>query len=285
MSDLRRDLREWVAYLQELGVRELAAPALARHPPRPQAGPPAPSRTAATVPPPRAAAVPPRKPAVATEPVRPAPAPAHAEPQRLLLLEQRGFAEPPPQDPAGRLAEIRQELGECTRCKLHTGRTHIVFGVGNPRARLMFVGEGPGEHEDLQGEPFVGRAGQKLDEMIAAIGLSRPEVYIANVVKCRPPGNREPEPDEIEACSPFLEQQIAAIRPKVIVTLGGPATKLLLRTREGITRVRGHWQNYRGIDVMPTFHPAYLLRNYTRETRMQVWEDLKAARARADGPG
>jgi DNA polymerase len=273
MSDLRRDLREWVAYLQELGVRELAAPALARPSTRPEAQAPAPSRTAATAPPRRAAA----------QPVPPAAPPA--EPQRLLLLEQRGFAEPAPQDPAGRLTEIREQLGECTRCKLHRGRTHIVFGVGNPQARLMFVGEGPGEHEDLQGEPFVGRAGQKLDEMIAAIGLGRPEVYIANVVKCRPPGNREPEPDEIETCAPFLEQQIAAIRPKVIVTLGGPATKRLLRTREGITRVRGQWQTYRGIDVMPTFHPAYLLRNYTRETRMQVWEDLKAAKARADGPG
>jgi DNA polymerase len=146
----------------------------------------------------------------------------------------------------------------------------------------MFIGEGPGADEDLQGEPFVGRAGKKLDEMIAAIGLSRPDVYIANVVKCRPPQNRDPERDEIETCSPFLVRQIEAIRPRVIVTLGAPATRTLLGTRIGITKLRGEWQEYRGIPVMPTFHPAYLLRVYTPENRRRVWEDLKAARARTD---
>jgi DNA polymerase len=147
----------------------------------------------------------------------------------------------------------------------------------------MFIGEGPGAEEDAQGEPFVGRAGKKLDEMIVAIGLSREQVYIANIVKCRPPQNRDPERDEVETCSPFLIDQIEAIRPRVIVTLGAPATRTLLNTRVGITRLRGSWQSFRGIPVMPTFHPAYLLRAYTPENRRKVWEDLKAARARMDG--
>jgi DNA polymerase len=177
---------------------------------------------------------------------------------------------------------VRRDLGECTRCRLHQGRTQIVFGVGSPHARLMFVGEGPGADEDARGEPFVGRAGKKLDEMIASIGLKREQVYIANVVKCRPPGNREPDPEEVATCSPFLFQQIAAIRPKVIVTLGAPATRTLLDTRVGITRLRGTWHEYAGIPVMPTFHPAYLLRAYTAENRRKVWEDIRAARARLD---
>ncbi len=188
----------------------------------------------------------------------------------------------PPADPVQRLEEIRTRLGECTRCKLHENRTNIVFGVGSARARLLFVGEGPGADEDLQGEPFVGRAGRKLDEMIVAIGLERKDVYIANVVKCRPPDNRAPQPDEVATCSPFLFEQIAAIRPKVIVALGSPAAKLLLNTRVGITRLRGIWHSYCGLPVMPTFHPAYLLRAYTPENRRKVWEDLKAARARMD---
>jgi DNA polymerase len=188
-----------------------------------------------------------------------------------------------PRGPAARLAEIREELGDCTRCKLHPTRKKIVFGVGNPRARLMFVGEGPGAEEDARGEPFVGRAGKKLDEMIAAIGLRREDVYIANIVKCRPPKNRDPEKDEIATCSPFLYKQIEAIGPRVIVTLGAPATRTLLDTRVGITKLRGHWQEFRGVPVMPTYHPAFLLRQYTRENRQAVFEDLKAARARMDG--
>jgi DNA polymerase len=193
-----------------------------------------------------------------------------------------GFDDPPPQDPAARLEQIRRHIGDCTRCKLHQGRTHVVFGVGNPRAALMFVGEGPGAEEDARGEPFVGRAGKKLDEMIAAIGLRREDVYIANVVKCRPPNNRDPERDEIATCSPFLVRQIEAIRPRVIVTLGAPAARTLLNSKVGITRLRGTWQSFRGIPVMPTYHPAYLLRAYTRENRLKVFEDLKAARARMD---
>jgi DNA polymerase len=218
-------------------------------------------------------------------PARPGPPPRSprsraAQPQRLE--ERPGFAAPPPADPGKRLEERREEIGDCTRCKLHEKRTNVVFGVGDPKARLMFVGEGPGADEDARGEPFVGRAGKKLDEMIKAIGLDRGAVYIANVVKCRPPGNRDPERDEIETCSPFLVAQIEAIRPNVIVTLGSPATKLLLDTREGITRLRGRWQSFRGIPVMPTFHPAYLLRQYTKENRRKVWEDLRAARVRMD---
>jgi uracil-DNA glycosylase family 4 len=183
------------------------------------------------------------------------------------------------------LAPIREHLGDCRRCKLSETRTNIVFGVGNPKAKLMFVGEGPGAEEDARGEPFVGRAGQKLNEMIRAIGLSREEVYIANVVKCRPPGNRDPEPDEVATCSPFLFRQIEAIAPKVIVALGAPAAKTLLGTKTGITALRGRWGWFRGIPVMPTFHPAYLLRAYTVENRRLVFEDLKAARARIDeGP-
>jgi len=185
-------------------------------------------------------------------------------------------------DPRPRLEEVREELGECTRCKLHSTRTKIVFGVGSPTARLMFVGEGPGADEDARGEPFVGRAGKKLDEMIAAIGLERAEVYIANIVKCRPPKNRDPEKDEIATCSPFLYKQIEAIGPRVIVTLGSPATRTLLETRIGITKLRGNWQSFHGIPVMPTYHPAYLLRAYTPENRRKVFEDLKAARSRMD---
>ncbi len=190
--------------------------------------------------------------------------------------------EPPPHDPVALLSALRDELGDCKRCKLCEARTNIVFGVGNPHARLMFVGEGPGADEDKQGEPFVGRAGQKLNEMIQAIGLERKDVYIANVVKCRPPGNRDPEPDEVATCSPFLFRQIETIQPKVIVALGSPATKTLLDTKAGITSLRGHWGSFRGIPVMPTFHPAFLLRKYTVENRLAVFADLKAARARID---
>jgi DNA polymerase len=180
------------------------------------------------------------------------------------------------------LAAVRDDLGDCRRCKLCETRTHIVFGVGNPNAKLMFVGEGPGADEDAKGEPFVGRAGQKLNEMIRAIGLTRPDVYIANIVKCRPPGNRDPQPDEVATCSPFLFRQIETIGPKVIVALGSPAAKTLLGTKAGITSLRGQWGSFRGIPVMPTFHPAYLLRSYTVENRTKVFEDLKAARARID---
>jgi len=197
-------------------------------------------------------------------------------------VRELALREPAAQDPGRRLAALRDEIGDCRRCKLCENRTNIVFGVGDPRAKLMFVGEGPGADEDAQGEPFVGRAGQKLNEMIRAIGLEREDVYIANIVKCRPPGNRDPEPDEVRTCSPFLFRQIESIGPKVIVALGSPAAKTLLETKTGITSLRGRWGSFRGIPVMPTFHPAYLLRSYTAENRRAVFDDLKEARARID---
>lgn len=180
------------------------------------------------------------------------------------------------------LEEVRTELGECTRCRLHEGRTQIVFGDGNPDAELMFVGEGPGEQEDLRGIPFCGRAGDLLTQMIEkGLGIPRSEVYICNIVKCRPPGNRTPLADEAAACARFLDGQIAAVQPKVIVALGKPATSLLLGRDVAISRVRGTWQEYRGVPVMPTFHPAFVLRQYTPDVRRRVWDDLRAALARA----
>jgi len=164
-------------------------------------------------------------------------------------------------------------MGDCRRCKLWRTRTHLVFGEGSPTAALMFIGEGPGAEEDLQGRPFVGPAGQLLNNLLAKLGLSREEVYIANVVKSRPPGNREPEPDEIAACLPFLKKQIEAIQPRVIVTLGRVATQALLDTATPLTKLRGTWQRYQGIPVMPTFHPSYLLR-FPRE-RFKTWEDMQ----------
>ena len=174
------------------------------------------------------------------------------------------------------LAATRDEIGDCTRCKLHgQGRQQIVFGVGNPEADLMFVGEAPGADEDAQGVPFVGKAGQLLTKMIGAMGFGRDDVYIANVIKCRPPGNRNPEPDEIASCQPFLFQQIAAIQPKVIVALGAFAAKTLLQSEAPISRLRGRHYPFRGATLIPTFHPSFLLRSpgYKRE----AWDDLKLA--------
>jgi uracil-DNA glycosylase family 4 len=177
------------------------------------------------------------------------------------------------QPEAKTLQEIRAEMGDCRRCKLYAGRTHLVFGAGAPDARLMFVGEAPGAEEDLQGVPFVGAAGQLLNNLLSKLGLRREEVYITNIVKSRPPGNRDPEADEIAACLPFLEEQIQAIRPRVIVTLGRIATQALLGTREPLTRLRGHWQRYHDIRVMPTFHPSYLLR--APQERRKTWADMQ----------
>jgi uracil-DNA glycosylase family 4 len=186
-----------------------------------------------------------------------------------------------PQVPTGRvltLQEIREEIGDCTRCKLATlGRRQVVFGVGNPDADLMFVGEAPGADEDIQGEPFVGRAGQLLTKMIQAMGFAREEVYIANVVKCRPPENRNPEPDEIETCEPFLFQQIETIKPRVIIALGAFAAKTLLRTQEPISRLRGRVFDYHGAQLVPTFHPSFLLRSPGQ--KKFAWDDLKKALA------
>jgi DNA polymerase len=174
------------------------------------------------------------------------------------------------------LRAVREELGDCQRCKLARGRRNIVFGQGNPEARLMFVGEAPGFEEDAQGLAFVGKAGQLLTRIIEAMGLTRDEVYIANVIKCRPPENRNPEPDEIVACQPFLQKQIETIRPRVIVGLGKFAGQWLLKTAEPISRIRGRLGDYEGIRVMPTYHPAYLLRN--PGAKKDVWEDMKVVR-------
>jgi uracil-DNA glycosylase len=205
----------------------------------------------------------------------------------LSWISERGdreiaFASAPPVDtgiamprklPVVTLESVREEIGDCTRCKLHKGRTNLVFGVGNPEARLMFVGEAPGEDEDKKGEPFVGKAGQLLTKMIEAMGLRREDVYICNTVKCRPPNNRNPEPDELASCEPFLKGQLTAVKPEVIVTLGKFAAQALLRDQTPITRLRGAWREYEGIPVMPTFHPAYLLRS--PQEKGKVWDDLQ----------
>jgi len=205
----------------------------------------------------------------------PAVKPPPAEESSLLRgMPNDFFADNSKPLQAKSLEELRAAIGDCERCKLCSGRTHLVFGVGNPKAKLMFVGEGPGRDEDLQGEPFVGRAGQLLTDIITkGMGLKREDVYIANVVKCRPPENRNPEPDEVAACEPFLKKQIDLIRPKIIVGLGKFAVQTLLQSKVPITKVRGNWHSYHGIKLMPTFHPAYLLRNPA--DKKLVWEDIK----------
>lgn len=196
----------------------------------------------------------------------PAAPPVAKEPAKTVAAAQAG-------QPMT-LESIREEIGDCTRCKLHKGRNTIVFGEGDPKAAIVFVGEGPGFEEDQQGRPFVGAAGQLLTDIIEkGMKIKRAEVYICNIVKCRPPNNRNPEPDEVEACIGFVKQQIRAIKPKVIVTLGNVPTQNLLGTKQGITRMRGVWQEYEGIPVMPTFHPSYLLRSPGE--KKHVWADIQ----------
>jgi DNA polymerase len=203
-------------------------------------------------------------------------------------VESTLFAEPTPPSPTDgpvlstekKRAELAamnaQEVSVCTKCRLCETRTQTVFGEGDVDAKIFFIGEGPGENEDLTGRPFVGRAGQLLDKMIVAMGLTREQVYIANVVKCRPPQNRTPLPDEVATCTPYLERQLNIIRPRVIVTLGRPATAYMLNDPKlTMGRARGHWHQWRGIKLMPTFHPSYVLRSYTPETRRAVWSDLQ----------
>jgi uracil-DNA glycosylase family 4 len=185
---------------------------------------------------------------------------------------------PPSVDAVETLDDIREELTDCRRCPLCAGRATVVFGVGNPRARLMFVGEGPGSEEDRRGEPFVGAAGKRLDQWIARIGLRREDVYIANIVKCRPPGNRPPLPEEAKVCLPYLVRQIRAIRPEIVCTLGATALNFLLGVEEKITRERGKWRERDGVPVLPTYHPAFILRNAARET--EVFEDFDALASR-----
>ena len=251
VREIAAELGRHLSWLADAGIRELPAP-------RPH---PAPATSPAPHPPVVARAAHPAPPSV-----RPgAPTAGPLEGARHDLSEKGCGSEP--------LLAVRETLGECARCKLGAGRTNLVFGVGDPSAQLMFVGEGPGEDEDRQGEPFVGRAGQLLTKMIEAMGYRREQVYIANVVKCRPPGNRNPEPDEIEACEPFLRRQIEAIGPKVVVALGKFAAQTLLRDTSAISRLRGRWFEYEGVRLMPTFHPAYLLRSPGEKAK--AWEDLQ----------
>jgi DNA polymerase len=264
MDELRRLVGSARGLLQELVEEDVTSFE------RLELAPSAPTATPAHAPPPQREARPARSPAIEVGAASP-------------TSEQVGVAEKVPWE--GRrptLEEVREELGECTRCGLCEGRRTIVFGDGNPEARLLFIGEGPGEQEDRRGLPFVGRAGELLTQMIEkGIGIPRSEVYICNIVKCRPPRNRTPLPPEVGACRPFLDGQIRAIAPRVIVTLGKPATSLLLDREIAITRIRGTWQSYQDIPLMPTLHPAYVLRQYTPENRRAVWEDLKAAHERS----
>lgn len=206
---------------------------------------------------------------VRSTPVSPAPSGAG-------LFGEMAPAAPKLQKSTETFEDIHASIGECTRCPLHTGRTNIVHTEGNRKARLMFVGEAPGADEDIQSRPFVGRAGQLLTKIIEAIGLKREEVLIGNVNRCRPPGNRAPTTDEAEMCKPFLLREIAVVQPEVIVVLGNTAMKNLLNTKEGITKLRGKFQEYKGSKVMPTFHPAYLLRDPSK--KKETWEDLKMVR-------
>ena len=232
-----------------------------------------------------------RAPASIVRPLSPPPSPSFSRPRATNPQPPPSASRPPhplavlrAQTSGARptLDGVRAELGDCRRCGLCEGRNTIVFGDGNPNADLLFIGEGPGEQEDRTGLPFVGRAGELLTQMIEkGMGIPRSDVYICNIVKCRPPNNRTPLPPEVGACRPFLDGQIEAVAPKVIVTLGKPAASLLLDREIAITRVRGTWHEYRGIPLMPTLHPAYVLRQYTPENRRAVWQDLRAALERS----
>ena len=266
------ELAEHLAYFSELGVAGVSRDRAWRLRP---ADADAEAEAGAK---PAPAAAPEPAPGGSPEPAPPAaaaPAASAGQPLEISMFDQ--VAVPAVASPADRLRLIREELGECTRCKLHAGRKTLVYGVGSADAELMFVGEAPGRDEDLQGIPFVGRAGQLLTRIIESIDLRREDVYIANVIKCRPPDNRNPTPDEVRTCEPFLFAQVDAIRPRVIVALGTFAARTLLRTDEPISRLRGRVFDYRGAQLVPTFHPAYLLRSPDR--KRDVWEDMKKIRA------
>jgi uracil-DNA glycosylase len=291
LQELIAQAAEHLRYFAELGVTHFGEPPPAVTSPLPAS--PAQDVSAAPVAATTELSPEEKLPPPAVEPVVPtAPTPPFKLGEEMPARKKTTTAQPPALfgdlTPAGfedgfkddTLEKIRVDLGECQRCKLWETRGQLVFGEGNERADLMFVGEAPGADEDASGRPFVGRAGQLLTKMIEAISLKREDVYIANVLKTRPPGNRNPEKDEIEACIPFLFRQIAVIRPKLIVTLGNPATQELLNTKTGITQLRGTFQDYPrlpGIKVLPTFHPAYLLRS--PDKKREAWEDLKKVRA------
>ena len=249
-------LHLWRDALQDLGLVGLVPP------PAPGAPPAAGTSQAAIPPPPEA---------ISRGSRLPLPSPS----------DPGAFPPPETVAAAATLEDLQNCISGCLACPLGAGRIRFVFGEGSPKATLMFIGEGPGRDEDLQGRPFVGKAGELLDKMIAAIGFQRSEVFIGNVVKCRPPDNRTPTPQESQCCLPYLKRQIELIRPRVIVTLGATPLRELLGVQTGITRIRGQWQRLEmlgGIPVMPTFHPAYVLRQYTQEVRLAVWNDLLAAR-------
>jgi DNA polymerase len=260
LAGIAEELRAHLEWLRETGLRELPRVAPSSPAPTNQPGPAQAKGSQGSL---RAAV----RASVGATP--PAPTPAPTPP----ASSPRGGDSTAIADAPHTLEEIRDELGACKRCKLNLKRRNIVFGVGSPKAELVFVGEGPGEEEDRQGIPFVGAAGQLLTKMIEAMGFSRSEVYICNVVKCRPPGNRNPEPDEIAACEPFLKAQLQSLKPRVIVTLGKFAAQTLLRESTAITRLRGKWREYCTIPLMPTFHPAYLLRQ--PDEKKLVWDDLQ----------
>jgi uracil-DNA glycosylase family 4 len=268
---LGEEVAAWLEFYRDLGIDEFyrrdPGPQLEAGNPQLETGQqPEPSLTAESVP---AASQPPIP---HLDPRVPSPEPRVTRAQALSLFE----APPPPRREHETLEEIRQDLGDCQRCRLAQGRKTIVFGQGNPHAELVFVGEGPGADEDEQGLPFVGRAGQLLNRMIQFVGMKREEVYICNIVKCRPPGNRTPEKDEIDTCSPFLFRQIEAIRPRLVCCLGAPAMKTLLGIKEGITRVRGRFFDYAGTKAFVAYHPAYILRNPREEKILR--EDFEKIR-------
>jgi uracil-DNA glycosylase family 4 len=261
--EILADVRAHLEYQRALGVKSIEIPTAVNA--SPELSPAtAPERSLRPAPAAPSRSVTERKSAAAV--AAPAAPPAAKEPAKTVATAQMG-------QPAT-LESIREEVDDCTRCKLHKGRNSIVFGEGDPQAAILFVGEGPGFEEDQQGRPFVGAAGQLLTDIIEkGMKIGRAEVYICNIVKCRPPNNRNPEPDEVEACIGFVKQQIRAIKPKVIVTLGNVPTHNLLNTKQGITKMRGVWQEYEGIPVMPTFHPSYLLRSPGEKGK--AWEDIK----------
>jgi uracil-DNA glycosylase len=266
LSAALRAHAEWLLATGATGIERSALPAAALQPepvraerapaPRPEPAPRAPAKASPGVPSPARPVAPP--PIMAPLPVR-GPAPT--------LLD--------PEEKRRRLDVLSESIKSCTKCALHTGRTQTVFARGTGTSGLCFVGEGPGADEDEQGFPFVGKAGQLLDKMIGAMGFSRDEVYVCNIVKCRPPNNRKPEPEEMTTCMPYLVEQLAILQPQVIVALGATAVQGLFGTSEGITRLRGRWKLYQGeVPVMPTFHPAFLLRDPAR--KKEVWDDLQA---------
>jgi DNA polymerase len=279
-DETRKELKAWLEFYQELGIEGLyfRKPGNAATPTVVEAAQTAPVAVAASSKPiqPPAPKWVPTRPVAAPAVVKPAPPPPAAAIRPPAPTFNLFEAPPAPRAGPETLEQIRQDLGDCRRCKLAPTRKTIVFGVGNPHAALVFVGEGPGADEDEQGLPFVGRAGKLLNRIMQSVGLKREEVYICNVVKCRPPGNRTPEKDEIEACSPFLYRQIESINPRLVCCLGAPAARTLLGIKEGITKVRGQFFNFGAAKALATVHPAYVLRNPREEKILR--EDFEKIR-------